>query len=271
MMMNKNIKQLLIGEISFRRFVRSFLIIYLFFMIYVYFVSDSMMFLPHPAFYKDNNNILKIITDDGTPISAVYLESPGAGFTILYNHGNAEDIGDIQPLLEDFRAHGYSVIAYDYHGYGTSEGKSTEKNAYADIEAVYKYLIENKKVPPNKIIAVGFSLGNGPTTYLAEKYDLAGVVLQAPFITAFRVVTHIPILPFDRFRNIARIKHIKEPILIIHGTADELIPVQHGRKLYELANAPKSFLWVEEAGHFDIVDKAGQLYWDKLAIFTENL
>ena len=269
--MNKNIKNLLIGDISLKRFVRSFLILYLFLMIYVYFISDSMMFLPHPAIYKDNNNVIKVITADGTPISATYLESPGAKYNILYSHGNAEDIDDVQPILDDFQAHGFSIMAYDYHGYGTSGGKPSENNSYLDIEAVYQYMVSTKNISPDRIIAMGFSLGNGPTTYLAEKHDLGGVILQAPFTTAFRVVTHIPILPFDKYRNISRIKRIKKPLLIIHGTADEFIPVQHGRKLYESANAPKSFLWVEGAGHFDIADKAGQLYWNTIGDFAQNL
>jgi len=265
------LKKILIGDLSIKRFIRSFLFIYLFFMVYVYFISDSMIFLPHPPFYEDSEGIIKLTTKDGYTISAKYLKNETAGYTILYSHGNSEDIDDIRPVLEDFKAHGFSVIAYDYHGYGTSDGKPSENNTYMDIEAVYQYIVEAKRIPSDKIIAVGFSLGNGPTTYLAEKYDLAGIVLQAPFVTAFRVVTHIPILPFDKYRNLRRVKNIHEPILIIHGTADEIIPDWHGHKLYEFANEPKSFLWVENAGHFDIMDTAGNKYWDSLNEFISDL
>ena len=268
---NKIWKRFFIGDLTFKRLFRSLLIIYIFLMVYVYFVSDSMMFLPHPPFYKDGTSIIKLVTDDGKHISAKYLKHDDSAYTILYSHGNSEDIDDIQSILRDFYDRGFSIISYDYHGYGTSEGKPTELNTYRDIEATYSFLTDTIHVPSNRIIAVGFSLGNGPTTYLAAKNNLAGVVLQAPFVTAFRVVTHIPILPFDRFPNIKNIKSIQKPILIIHGTNDDTIPFWHGKKLFELANKPKYHLWVEGAGHFDITEKGGQKYWDAVDNFVQKL
>lgn len=131
-------------------------------------------------------------------------------------------------------------------------------------------MTENERVNKKSIVAVGFSLGNGPTTYLAEKHELGAVILQAPFVSAFRVVTHIPILPIDKFKNISRIKNITEPVLIIHGAADDTIPIWHGKKLYEVANDPKESLWIEGAGHFDITDKDANLYWSKIDSFISK-
>ena len=95
--------------------------------LFAYFLSDSMIFLPHPSSYQDSPEVLKITTASGKKISAVYLPNPAAGSRLLVSHGNAEDLGDDRNWLEDLRRAGFSVFAYDYEGYGTSEGKPSEK------------------------------------------------------------------------------------------------------------------------------------------------
>ena len=101
------------------------------------FLSDSMIFLPHPSSYQDSAEILKITTASGKNISAVYLPNPSAKFTLLVSHGNAEDLGDDKYWLDSFRHAGFSVFAYDYEGYGTSEGRPSEKACYEDAVAAY--------------------------------------------------------------------------------------------------------------------------------------
>ncbi len=107
--------------------------------LYALFLSDGAIFLPHQAYYKDTPEILKLKAANGNRISAVYLADPSARFTLLVSHGNAEDLGDVRYWLEDLRKAGFNVLAYDYQGYGTSEGKPSEKNAYQDEEAAYDY------------------------------------------------------------------------------------------------------------------------------------
>src|SRR3954468_1565309 len=92
-----------------------------------YFLSDSMIFLPHPSSYQDSADILKITTASGRKISAGYLPNPTAKFTLLVSHGNAEDLGDDKYWLDSLRHAGFSVFAYDYEGYGTSEGKRARR------------------------------------------------------------------------------------------------------------------------------------------------
>ena len=100
-----------------------------------FFLSDSMIFLPHPSSYNDSADILKITTAGGKKISALYLPNPSAEFTLLVSHGNAEDLGDDRYWLDGLRHAGFSVFAYDYEGYGTSEGKPSEKACYQDVAA----------------------------------------------------------------------------------------------------------------------------------------
>ena len=132
------LRKLLIGEFTWKRLIRSVLFIYTFFALYVFFRADSMIFLPPPASYQDTQDILKLPVTDSQQISALHLPNPDATYTLLYIHGNAEDLGDIRPKLEDLHRWGFSVFAYDYRGYGTSDGKPSERNAYQDITAAYR-------------------------------------------------------------------------------------------------------------------------------------
>lgn len=214
-----------------------------------FFLADSMIFLPHASSYKDSPEILKITTAGGKKISAVYLPNPAAKFTLLVSHGNAEDLGDDRYWLDDLRHAGFSVFAYDYEGYGTSEGKPGEKAAYEDATAAYEFLAVDLKTPPDRIIIFGRSVGTGPAAYVAAKRPSAGVILQSPFVSALRVLTRIPLLPFDKFPNYKYIRHIHSPVLIMHSRADSVIPFWHGQRIFDLANQPKHFFWATNAGH----------------------
>src|SRR5215813_12301269 len=121
-----------------------------------------MIFLPPPATYRDAAETLHLTTTDGTRLSAVHLANPHADFTILYSHGNAEDLGLIAPLLARLREWGFAVFAYDYRGYGTSRGTPSERGAYEDVDAAYAFLTRTLGVPPGRIIAYGRSVGSGP-------------------------------------------------------------------------------------------------------------
>ncbi|MEP0753040.1 alpha/beta hydrolase [Trichocoleus sp. Lan] len=231
--------------------MRSAIFIYAFLCFYAYFFSDRMIFVPQPSSYRDSSEILKLTTTDGVQISAAYLPNPNATYTILYSHGNAEDLFDVLSVRQGLRDMGFEVFAYDYRGYGTSQGTPTERNSYRDIDAAYTYLTQQLGVPPNRIIAYGRSVGSGPAVDLASRQPLAGLIVESAFITAFRVLTRIPIVPFDRFRNLDKIKKVRCPVLVMHGRRDEVIPFWHGEQLFAAANEPKRFLWVDEAGHND--------------------
>jgi hypothetical protein len=228
-----------------------------------------MIFLPQPSSYRDTGEILKLTTRDRIQISAVYLPNPAATYTILYTHGNAEDLGDIQPVLQYLRDSGFSVFSFDYRGYGTSQGTASERNAYRDIDTAYNYLTEQLSVLPSRIIAFGRSVGGGVAVDLASRKPLAGLIIESGFTSAFRVVVPIPILPFDKFRNINKIKNVKCPVLVMHGRADEIIPFQHGQQLFNAAPEPKRYLWIDEASHNDFMWVAGDSYKVALQEFAQ--
>ena len=264
---NSLLRKLLIGEFTWQRLGRSLLLIYIFFGLYVFFRADSMIFLPQPSSYQDDETILKIPVTDTEQISARYLPNPEAEYTLLYIHGNAEDLGHIQPFLEQLQQWGFSVFAYDYRGYGTSDGRPSERRAYADADAAYQYLTQQLEVPAEDILVYGRSIGSGSATELAVRYPVGGLILKSAFTSIFRVVVPVPLLPFDKFPNRAKLRRVNCPVLVLHGQADQTIPFHHGQTLYETAPEPKQFLWVPQAGHNDFNWVAGDRMPQALATF----
>jgi len=227
-------------------------LLYAILFLYAWFFSDELIFRPQPSSYRDTDGIVKLPTHDGLRISARYLPNPRASFTILYSHGNSEDLGDIEHALATLHNLGFAVFAYDYEGFGTSQGVPSEHHAYRDIDAAYDYLTTALAVPPDRIIAYGFSVGGGPAVDLASRNPLAGLIVESAFVSAFQVVVPIPLLPFDKFPNLDKIAAVKCPILILHGTADSMIPAQHAEKLFRAAHEPKRLVLVDGADHFGI-------------------
>ncbi|NET75141.1 alpha/beta hydrolase [Okeania sp. SIO1F9] len=266
----KNIIGLLIGKFSVLRLIRSTLIIYVLVGLWAFFFSDRLIFLPRPSSYQENQEFVKLQSSNTVQITGVYLALPKAKYTILYSHGNAEDLGEILPRLRDLRDIGFSIFSYDYQGYGTSQGNPSVKNAYQDINAAYEYLTQQLGIPTNQIIVYGRSVGGGPSVDLASRQSVAGLVVESSFTTAFRVVTRIPIYPFDRFRNIDKIKNVNCPVLVIHGNSDRVIPFSQGKQLFNTANEPKLSFWVDGAGHIDLLEVAGEKY-EKVMIEFANL
>jgi abhydrolase domain-containing protein 17 len=253
-------------DLIWKKLMQSLVFIYTFFALFIFVRSDSLIFTPEPASYQDTNDILKLSVASNENISARYLPNSQSTYTVLYIHGNAEDLGDIRPVLERLHRQGFSVFAYDYRGYGTSNGTPGEANAYQDADVAYTYLTQQLKIPADRIIIYGRSIGGGSATEIATRYPVAGLILESTFTSAFRVILPFPILPFDKFTNLDKLKQIHCPVLIMHGQADETIPIQHGRSLYEAAIEPKMSLWIAAAGHNNFADIAGDRYGKTLIV-----
>jgi abhydrolase domain-containing protein 17 len=241
--------------------------------------ADRLIFLPHPSSYRDSDFTVTRMTDiqhvkipsGNATISAVYLANPSATYTVIYSHGNGEDIGDDLPILESLRDAGFAVFAYDYRGYGTSTGSPSEQGVYEDAHAAYEYVTQTLHVPASHVIAFGHSLGAAAAIELAASRPVAGLIADAPFLSAFRVLTRVQILPWDKFNNAARIRQVKCPVLVIQGKADGVIPWWHGQRIYELANQPKRFLWIDGAGHNDALVVAERQYLQAVSEFATSI
>lgn len=243
---------------------------YGFFALFAWLAADQMLFQPRsPSYDATLPGLARIPARDGTTLAGVHLPHPDAVFTILYFHGNAEDLGDLYPHLNDLHDHGFAVFAMDYRGYGLSGGAPGEQSVYADAEAVFAYVTEQLRVPAGRVILYGRSLGSGPAVELAARHPVAGMIIENGFVSAFRTVTRVTLLPWDRFRNLARMPQVHCPVLVVHGRRDRTVPFSHGRRLFTAAREPKRALWVDDAGHNDVVETAGGRYWEALAAFAK--
>ncbi len=261
-------KKRAIGDFTLRRVLRSLLEVYVCVVVGAWLFSDRLAFQPPPATYALGNGVFRIATSHGQKIAILALTNATASQVVLFAHGNAEDIGDVREFMEQYRSLGFDVYAFDYRGYGISDGKPGTRNACEDIAALYNYLVEQKGIPPQRIILHGRSLGAAVALHLATRRPVGGVIVESAFLTAFRVMTRIPISPIDKMRNIREVRKLKAPVLFIHGEADRTIPIWHGKKLYDLAPEPKFAYWVKGAGHNDVLYANEAEYWKQIRNFA---
>lgn len=209
-------------------------------------VSSSLvnvfLFKPPPSReYDFPTPVIKLKTRRNQEIAATYLRRRGASVTILLSHGNAEDLNSSFWYMERLsKSCDVNVMCYDYTGYGCcNNGVPTEEDCYADIDAVYEYLLTEQNLTPEQIVAYGRSVGSGPSCYLAAKTAAAGrpiggLILHSPFASVYRVVFDWGFTVVgDKFPNIDRIATVQCPVLVIHGQDDAIVPIKHGRALYE--------------------------------------
>jgi len=230
--------------------------------------AGGLLYQPQYGSFREVDGMRKIPGPDGGTLAVLYLPNPKARLTLWYFHGNAEDLGDIEPQLKRLHDAGFAVFAFDYPGYGLSDGHPSEKAIYAAARIARTYLRETLKVPAGQTLLYGRSLGGGPATQLATEERVAGLVLQSAFMSAYRVVTHWHLLPFDQFENLKKLPRVHCPVLVMHGRDDRVIPFYHGEALFAAAPEPKRCLWVDSAGHNDFVERAGDGYWQALRDFS---
>jgi fermentation-respiration switch protein FrsA (DUF1100 family) len=222
---------------------------------------SSLLFQPPTPTFLHPSRHFWLTTELGHRIPAFFIERPSASVTILFSHGNAEDLGMIYDWFNDLsRVLRVNIMAYDYTGYGKSQGAPHEMSCYADIEAAYRYLLTVRGLQPEQIVLYGRSLGSGPSCYLAAKTakegrSVAAVILQSPLLSAYRVAFNFRFTCIgDKFPNVDYAPNIRCPVFIVHGTQDEVVPFWHGEELFMALRKPwraKPF-WVDGAGHNNI-------------------
>ncbi|WVZ92394.1 hypothetical protein U9M48_038464 [Paspalum notatum var. saurae] len=194
----------------------------------------------------------RVRTRRGSEIVAMYVRHPGASLTVLFSHGNAADLGKMYGIFVELSARLHvNLMGYDYSGYGQSSGKPSEANTYADIEAAYKCLVDVYGTREEDIVLYGQSVGSGPTLDLAARLDhIRAVVLHSPILSGLRVMYSVKkTYWFDIYKNIDKIPLVKCPVLVIHGTNDDVVDCSHGKRLWELCQQKYEPLWIEGGDH----------------------
>ena len=197
---------------------------------------------------------LRLATDDGETLVAWYLPPSDRNPLILYFHGNGGALADRVLRFRAFAASGYGFLAISYRGYGGSTGSPTQAGLMQDGEAAYRE-VRARGYDGDRIVLMGESLGTGVATALAAAHEAAGLVLDSPFSSAVdAAAAHYPMFPvrwlmLDQFRSDLAISDVHIPVLIIHGDADRVIPISFAKRLFALANEPKTFIGVAGGEH----------------------
>jgi len=185
---------------------------------------------------------------DGTGLSGWWVPAEDARGTMLFCHGNGGNIsGYVETVITGNRL-GLNVFIFDYRGYGKSEGKPSEQGTYEDAEAAWGFLVRQKRVPPEKIVIWGRSLGGPIAARIASRHLSGPVILESTFTSLHDLVDEkfgwfFSFLVWGYSYDTEKyLDKIHAPVLIVHSPDDEMIPYKHGRKLYETAGEPKSFL-----------------------------
>lgn len=219
---------------------------------------------------------LSLQASDGPVINGWYVEDKPESPVMLVSHGNGGNIGSRVDKLLIFRRAGASVLMYDYRGYGRSTGSPTEQGTYLDAEAAYAWLTEVKKVPPGRIVFYGESLGAGVAVEMALRHEAAGLVVDSGFTSTVDMgKTIFPFLPIQwmvrfRYDNLAKIPHVKCPVLVTHSPQDDIVPYKMGRRLFEAAPEPKVFFEMKGDHNEGFVD-TGKPYEEAVRRFLESL
>lgn len=204
----------------------------------------------------------EILTDeDGLRFLTWHHPAPKDGKIILYFHGNAGNIGDRSVKFSSFADADYGVFAVSYRGYFGSEGKPSEDGLIKNAKAALKHL--NKIGYDNsKIILFGESLGSGVAVQLAAaNSEFRAIILESPYSSIVSVgqsrywFAPVSLLLKDHFNSISFAEKISSPVLIFHGTDDEVVKIEEGKKLFEVIKSPKKFIEVQGAGHLGFPDE----------------
>ena len=215
-------------------------------------------------------------SSDSLRLSGWYVPAEGSEFTVLFCHGNGGNIMHRLDSINIFNNLGLNCFIFDYRGYGNSQGKPSEEGIYLDAEAAYKWLTEEKKIPPGNIIIFGRSLGGSIAAHLAGKVKAAALIVESTFTSyadiGRKFYPYMPVRWFARFSysTIDFIRNVNCPVMLIYSRNDEIVPFEFGPELYEAANEPKEFVEIF-GSHNDGFLVSGEIYKDAWANWLKFL
>ena len=263
------------------RLLRWLLIGYLSIMVLLMIFEESFIFFPtrYPQGQWQPPGLVFedawFLSADGTPLHGWYAPHEEPRAVILFAHGNAGNIthrAEMLRVLNEFV--GAAVLIFDYRGYGRSEGKPNEAGVLADARAARAWLARRAGVAEKEIVLMGRSLGGAAAVELAADDGARGLVLESTFTSVPDLAAyHYPWLPVrllvrTRLNAIGKLPDYHGPLLQSHGDADTIVPYSHGRRLFDAANQPKTFITIAYGDHNDPQDPQ---YYEALIQFLDQL
>ncbi|QOI96802.1 MAG: alpha/beta hydrolase [Flammeovirgaceae bacterium] len=241
--------------------------------ILIFFFQDALIFQAeklNPDFaysFQTPFEEISISTHDGEVLNALLFSPPDSSKgLIIYFHGNSGSLKRWGAIASELTRYNYTVLAFDYRGYGKSTGKPNEHGLYADADAIWQWAHENLK--PAKLILFGRSLGSAVASYLAAKTNPDLLVLETPFDNlqgavnpVFRPLVRIFPLRYT-FPTIDRLAQVPCKKLIFHGTADRIVSIHSALKLKSVLSPHDEFIIIEGGTHDNL--SGFQLYQAKL-------
>lgn len=218
---------------------------------------------------------VSFFSSDGTKLNGWYVPAKNSRTTVLFCHGNAGNIGHRIEIIDMFFKLGLDVFIFDYRGYGRSQGNPSEAGLYLDAQSAYKYLIDKRNLNGESIIVYGKSIGANVAVELCSKVRTAALISESAFISAGEMGKKLfPFFPIRWFITIkydalSKIKKIYAPKLIIHSEDDEIIPFQHGKRLFEVAPEPKE-IYKMHGGHNDAIFLAREDFVKRIDTFLQK-
>ncbi|HUK35785.1 MAG TPA: alpha/beta hydrolase [Vicinamibacterales bacterium] len=221
---------------------------------------------------------LSIGTRDGETLRAWWMPHQSPRASILYFHGNGGNLSVWAPILAGIAQRGYTILAFDYRGYGLSSGRPTERGLYSDVDAVMEefHTLAFATAPT---VYWGRSLGVAMAAYASTRRMPDGLILEAGFPSARSLLRHSPALKvlslFSTYRFPAAAflqrRSAPGPVLILHGGRDRVVPIREGRALFESLPDPKRFVTIPGGDHNDVEPSAPATYWHSVDEFVASL
>lgn len=239
--------------------------------VYMYVNQRGLMYHPEQekhglSYYNlSNTEEITLISADGTKLQAWYRKPDNGCDMTVFLHGNSGSLDDRADKLKQLADMGYGFIIPAWRGFGKSEGTPEMEGIYGDARAAIKFA-ESEGYHVEDMVLIGESLGTGIATKMATEYKFKGLFLITPYTSiADRGAELYPVLPVqsltkDNYSVIDKIADIKQPLLIIHGTKDLIIPHAHAEKIIATAMEPKKLVIYPDIGHTN---------YDIKAVFTE--
>ena len=201
-----------------------------------------------------------IHTKDNLPLTCWFVDSEGNKPVLLFFMGDTGSLADRADAFKPFIEHGYGIFLLGYRGFGGNPGQPSERGLYRDARAAIRWL-DLHGVDAGHIVLYGHSLGTGIAVQMATEIKARAVVLEAPYTTlpdtvqlGMPLVKSNWFMAKNNFDNIAKIGKIREPLLIVQGDHDEVIPYKQGKALFKAAPEPKQAYLIPEGGHSDLFD-----------------